>query len=154
MTQNGDTISGFVDLENTLVFTTETTIMATPVMPTPLPGTPPLEAIPLEIGPKVTGTFDGENLHLESDRVFATIAGQLIQRQFQLTGTATWNDNVVTLTGEFRETIWGYAPEPLTVIGHFGLSQALYNEDTIVLSTPTPPVIPANNILYLPLTTN
>lgn len=138
LTQSGNTVSGFVDLENTLVYTKEATIMATPVMPTPLPGTPVPGATPLAIGPKVSGTFDGVNLRLESEKVSTELAGQPIQRQFQLIGTATWEDNNVTLTGEFRETVWGYVSEPLTVIGYFDLSQALYNEDTIVISTATP----------------
>ena len=41
--------------------------MATPLVPTPLPGEPPLEAVELAIGPALSGTFDGENIHLEWD---------------------------------------------------------------------------------------
>ena len=152
LTQTGNTISGFVDLDSTLVYTKEATIMATPLVPTPLPGEPPLEAVELAIGPALSGTFDGENIHLESDRIPAVLAGQPIQRQFQLISTAVWDDSVVTLTGEFRETVWGLSPQPLTVIGHFDLIQVLFNEDTIVISTPTPtPDNALTDTLWMPI---
>ena len=83
----------------------------------------------------------------------AVLAGQPIQRQFQLIGTAVWDDSVVTLTGEFRETVLrGLSPQPLTVIGHFDLIQVLFNEDTIVISTPTPtPDNALTDTLWMPI---
>ena len=140
LAQTGSQLTGFVDLENTLVYTgTGETIMATPVGPTPLPGTPTPVAAELRIGPKVTGTLNGANLQLESERVAGVIAGVPIQRQFRLTGVAVWEASVVTISGEYRETIWGYVPKPLTVIGHFKLRQPIFGAapSTDVTSTPT-----------------
>ena len=141
LTQTDGQVSGFVDLEHTLVFKPEATIMATPVQPTPLPGTPTPGATPLDIGPRVTGVLNGANLQLESDRVEGVIAGVPIQRQFRLTGVVVWGDHAVTITGEYRETIWGYVPKPLTVIGHFKLTQGLYNAKTLLFNTSTPTAI-------------
>ncbi len=137
LTQTGNQISGFVDLGETLVYTTEATIMATPVQPTPLPGTPTPVAAPLGIGPIVTGRLNGANLQLQSTKVRGILAGVPVQRQFRLTGVVTWVDGLASISGEYRETIWGYVPQPLTVLGHFTLRQPLYDMDT-------PTAVPTN----------
>lgn len=102
LVQAGSTVSGYVDLDFTLVFSGEHTIDG--------------EAF----GPYVEGTFDGTNLILESERVSLLTAGQRLMRQFRLTGE-TVPDQENVLSGEYRETVWGYGPQPLTIIGTFNL---------------------------------
>lgn len=144
LTQTGNQIFGFVDLGETLVYTQEATIMATPVQPTPLPGTPTPAAAPLGIGPIVSGSLNGANLQLQSTKVQGILAGVPVQRQFRLTGVVTWVDGLASISGEYRETIWGYVPQPLTVLGHFTLRQPLYDMDTptaVPTSTRTPTAV-------------
>jgi uncharacterized repeat protein (TIGR01451 family) len=100
--QAGSTVSGYVDLDFTLVFTGEHTVDGQ------------------AFGPHVGGTFDGTNLTLESERVSLLTAGQRLTRQFRLTG-GTVPDQENVLSGEYRETVWGYGPQPLTIIGTFNL---------------------------------
>ena len=147
LTQTGNQISGFVDLGETLVYTQEATIMATPVQPTPRPGTPTPVAAPLGIGPIVTGSLNGANLQLQSTKVRGVLAGVPVQRQFRLTGVVTWVDGLASISGEYRETIWGYVPQPLTVLGHFTLRQPLYDMNTptaVPTNTRTPTAAPTN----------
>jgi hypothetical protein len=100
---SGSTVSGYVDLDSTLVFTTEHTVGTT------------------SYGPSVQGTFDGTDLVLESERVSMSAAGRRLMRQFRLTGgPVTGQDGV--WSGEYRETVWGYGPRPLTLIGEFTLA--------------------------------
>jgi hypothetical protein len=123
LSQDGSTVSGYVDLDYTLVFTAKHTVDSTP------------------FGPSVQGTFDGTNLTLESERVSMLTAGQQLMRQFRLTGgTVSGQDNV--LRGEYRETVWGYGPQPLTVIGTFSLQRLVLGE---------PPKPPPGEGIYLPL---
>jgi len=111
-----NSLSGYVDLSNTLVFTREHTITTTQAITTPL-----------AVGPAVHGTFDTvhgtfdiADLQLESERFsLVTNAGQHVMRQFRLTGA--W-DSLTTFTGEYRETVWGYGPQPLTIVGEFNLN--------------------------------
>jgi hypothetical protein len=126
LAQIGTRVSGFVDLQETLVYTKEATILATPVQPTPAPGSPTPGATPLAIGPTVDGRLNGATLQLQSSRVRGILAGVPIQRQFRLNGVTAWADDMVTISGEYRETIWGYVPQPLTLIGRFELRQPLY----------------------------
>lgn len=120
---HGSPDDGHVDLSNTLVFTREHTITATPVGPAPGPGTPTPAAAPLAVGPEVSVTFNGGNLRIESERfAMTTGAGQRLQRQFRLIGTADASDSH-RFTGEYRETIWGYGKQPLTLVGTFILVQ-------------------------------
>jgi hypothetical protein len=106
-----DNVTGYVDLDNTLVFTTEHTITAT------LPET----TTQLAVGPYVSGAFDGANLRLESERlVQVTGAEQRLMRQFRVVGELA---DVNTFSGEYRETVWGYGPQPLTVVGSFTLTR-------------------------------
>jgi hypothetical protein len=144
--QSGVDITAYVDLDNTLVFSKEHTIQATPVGPTPFPGTPAPGATPLAVGPQLTGTFDGTTLDLRSEQLTLNIAGKTnVKQQFHLTGTVDRQPNLITLTGEYRETIWNYMPQAVTVIGRFTLHQAIFLEtpDNTPTSTPTStPVTP------------
>lgn len=142
----GNQGDGHVDLSNTLMFTKEHTIMATPIGPTPGPGTPPPAAVALAVGPKVSVTLDGANLRVESERfAMTTGAGQGLQRQFRLIGVAADGD-IHRFTGDYRETIWGFGPQPLTLVGRFILVQP------VVGGSPTPTVAPPGNIkLFLPM---
>lgn len=105
LTQSESGVEGYVDLEHTLVFTTEHTIGMT------------------AFGPMVTGSFDGTSFSLESERVSLISGGQNLMRQFQLTGGLA-EDNEKQLVGEYRETLWGYGLRPLTVVGRFTLDWA------------------------------
>ena len=98
-------VEGYVDLQQTLVFTTEHTVGAT------------------AFGPMVTGSFDGENLSLESERVSLISAGRSLMRQFQLIGEVA-EENERQIVGEYRETVWGYGFQPLTIVGRFTLEYA------------------------------
>jgi hypothetical protein len=104
--RSGNTISGFVDLDFTLVFTREHRIGIT------------------DFGPSLEGTFDGTNLALTSERVSSLINQQRLMRQFRLTG-AVLPDSDGTLSGQYRETVWGYGPQPLTILGTFTLKEAI-----------------------------
>jgi hypothetical protein len=101
-------VSGYVDLSNTLVFTksydVDTTTPATTDVTTQ------------DGGAAVNGTFDGTNFTLTSERFsHTTDTGQTVDRQFRLIGTADGDQ----ITGEYRETIWGYSLETVTIVGDF-----------------------------------
>lgn len=114
---------GHVDLSSTLIFTGEHTIMTTPVGPAPGPGMPTPEAFSLAVGPAVDVSLNGADLIVESERfAMTTSAGQKLQRQFRLNGIAD-TDNSHRFTGEYRETIWGFGPQPLTLLGRFTIEQ-------------------------------
>ena len=154
LTQSGNGMSGYVSLDKTLVFTVEHTIAG---------------QTPLQIGPYVNGAFDGTTLTLQAERVSLVLGGQSLMRQFRLVGTIDADGK--TLTGEYRETLWGYAPQPITTIGAFTLKQPNYNGAVAPpAASPTPippagtpapgnptPVPPAgtpttgNQTIYLPL---
>jgi hypothetical protein len=105
--RSGDTISGYVELDFTLVFTRRHQVGA------------------VWYGPSVTGTFDGADLALTSERLGPdVIAGLMLNRQFRLTGGAV-PDQEGRLGGEYRETIWGYGSQPLTIMGTFTLVEAV-----------------------------
>lgn len=113
--RSGNIITGYVNVDLTFVFTREHTVGTTAV------------------GPLVEGTFDGTNLTLTSERLSLSSGEQRLMRQFRLIGTAV-PDQEGTLSGEYRETIWGYGPLPVTVIGTFSLQRIEVVTDT----TPTP----------------
>ncbi len=138
ISQSGTGVSGFVDLDKTLVFTKEATIMVTPVGTPPGPGTLTPTPSSLDVGPAVSGTLNGSALELKSAVVSQVIAGQRVQRQFQLIGTLVEDANSLTLSGEYRETLWGFAPEALTVVGTFELSQPIFAQDLPPINSPTP----------------
>ncbi len=112
LNQSGATVNGYVDLSETLIFSTEHTIQ--------------VNGSAVETGPNVNGTFDGKKLTLDSERVTTTINGQPIDRQFRLTGAISQSDGS-QLKGEYRETLWGAAREPITVIGSFVLQRPVFN---------------------------
>jgi hypothetical protein len=157
--QSGNAVSGYVLLDRSLVFTQEHTVMVTPVLPQPGPGTPTPDPDPeeLAIGPRVTGTFDGATLRLESERFSMVLSpeerldnGQLIPeqrvtRQFSLTSTAV-QDGGATLVGEYRETMWGFLLQPSTAVGEFTLKRPVFGG--VAGPTPTPE---RDHTIYLPL---
>lgn len=126
----GSAISGHIVLNNTLVFTREHTIS--------------VGGKPIDIGPTVQGSFDGVNLTVISEQTTLTVAGRSVQRQFRLTGAVTSADGR-TLSGEYRETIWGYTPQPITAVGPFTLQ---WIGSGSVADTP---LTGGNNKLYLPV---
>lgn len=92
------------------------------------------------VGPFVTGTFDGALLKLQSERVTLTVAGQTITRQFILTST-TIEDAGNILRGAYRETVWGFSPQPATVVGTFALRRPVFGAAQSNPGGPnTPPV--------------
>ena len=122
--QMGDK-AGFVMLDRTLVFRREHQIMVTPTGPTPGPGTPTPTSYPLDIGPYVKVTPDGSALRLVSDPYTMTLNGREITRQFSLFSPSV-PTNSATLTGTYRETVWGYALQPSTVMGTFTLQRPVF----------------------------
>jgi len=161
--QSGNVVNGFVTLDRTLVFTEEHKIMATPVGPPVGQGTPTPVAQEMAIGPKMQpGKFDGTTLLLESQPFTMTLSEEIringesispartVIRQFRLITTNVQGDGA-TLTGEYRETIWGYAAYPTTVIGTFTLQRPVFGVVADPEDTPTP--MPGNNKVFLPLVT-
>ncbi len=133
-------VTGFVDLEETLAFEKADTIQATPIGPTPLPGTPNPGARDLDVGPALQGQLNGDLLRLTSRRVAGSMAGVPIQRQFVIEATVRWEERRVFIDGSYRETIWGYLPQPITIIGTVHLSQNVFVVDELDIEpTPTLP---------------
>jgi hypothetical protein len=126
LTQSGQDVTGYIGLENTLVFTREQTIQVTPEGPTPAPGTPAPAAQPLDVGPRVSGTFDGTTLNLLSDQFSLSLDGRVVKCQFRLTGTKVQAGDVI-LQGQYRETLTDYAQEPSTIVGAFSLRRPVYD---------------------------
>jgi hypothetical protein len=133
LTQTGTTVNGHVGLTReqdlnattlatSLVFTGEHVLAGSPV------------------GPLVTGTFDGALLKVQSERFTLEVAGQLITRQFILTSTSV-EDKGNILRGTYRETVWGFSPQPATVVGTFALRRPVFGAGQSLPDTPnTPPV--------------
>jgi len=124
--QTDAALSGYVSLDKTLVFSVEHTIQN--------------GGAALEIGPYVNGSFDGTNLTLASERVATNLSGQLIQRQFRLTGAISQSDGS-KLSGEYRETLWGVARQPVTVIGTFTLQRPVFDNTVPDTSNKTPDTV-------------
>ena len=114
ISQTGNVLTGYVDLDKTLVFSVEHTIQS--------------EGKTRQIGPYVNGSSDGTTVTLLSERVTTTLNGRSIQRQFWITGTIRQSDGS-QLTGEYRETLWGAAREPVTVVGTFTLQRAVFGNN-------------------------
>lgn len=137
LTQTGNQLHGYVALDNTLIFTVEHMLAGQTA---------------LAIGPYVNGQIAGTTLTLRSEQVRVTINGQSLTRQFRLIGQV--DETGKTLTGEYRETIWDYARQPLTTIGAFTLQQpggaGLTPSST---PTPIPPPSPTTGrqTIYLPI---
>lgn len=136
--QTGANVSGHVLLTGTLVFTQEHTIDGQAV------------------GPLVSGSFDGSTLQLTSEQ-FAwlvssgrtlddgrTLPERTAIRQFSLVSTEVQNAGA-KLVGDYRETIWGIGPQPVTVVGSFSLQRPVFPETEFPEPPPTQPAI------YLPL---
>lgn len=120
--QTDNRVSGYVALEKSLIFTVEHTLAG---------------ATPLLIGPYVDGAFDGTTFRLQSERVTQMVTGQPVTRQFRVDGTVSADGT--TLTGEYRETLWGYAPQPITTIGAFAFKRPDYTGARLPpATTPTP----------------
>jgi hypothetical protein len=113
----GGAVSGYVSLERTLVFTGEH------------------EMDGKAVGPLLSGTFDGTTLRLTSEKFTRVLSerrllpedGRIlperrVMRQFRLVSTEVQTDGI-RLEGEYRETVWGLLPQPVTVVGTFGLNQ-------------------------------
>ncbi|MEZ4684412.1 MAG: cadherin-like domain-containing protein, partial [Caldilineaceae bacterium] len=114
LNQSGSALSGYVSLDKTLVFTAEHTIQN--------------GSTTLKTGPNLSGSFDGTNLTVLSERVTTMLSGEPIQRQFRLTGAATVADGSV-ISGEYRETLWGAARAPITLLGRFTLQRTVFPTD-------------------------
>ena len=140
LSQTGNAVSGYVNLDKTLVFSVEHTIQATPIGVTPVPGQATPAPAALKIGPYVQGSFDGTTLSVQSEQVTLVVDGRTVQRQFSLTGTLKPGD-ANTLIGEYRETLWGYASQPLTVLGTFTLSRPLTQQSASGTSNVAPQAV-------------
>jgi len=127
--QTANTLSGYVSLDRTLVYSAEHTLGS--------------GASSLPIGPYVTGRFDGTTLTLHSERVSMVVSGRTVQRQFRLTGKAA-DDDGSQIDGEYRETLWGYASVPLTVIGSFHLQRPIFASNAAT-ATNHPPITLADH---------
>ena len=125
LSQNDNAVSGYVDLAKTLVFSVEHTLPGPPVVKT---------------GPNVQGTFDGTNLALTSEQVSANLNGRTVQRQFSLTG-AIVGGNPAIISGQYRETLWGYASQPVTVLGTFTLQRPVFDQNAPDTSNKTPDAV-------------
>jgi len=126
LAQAANALTGYVSLEKTLVYSVEHTL-----------GT---GAAGVKIGPYLNGTFDGINLTVQSEKVALVVSGRTVQRQFRLTGTSTASDGG-QLSGEYRETLWGYTNVPVTVIGNFTLQRPGFGSAVPVASNKVPDVV-------------
>ena len=100
-------LSGSVDLSTTLVFPE--------VIITAADKTTTTRHVSI-----ISGTCSDPILYILSEKFTQTTeAGQSVERQFELDGTLDSATN--TYTGEYRETLWGYGPQPITMVGAFNL---------------------------------
>lgn len=128
--QNGNTVTGYVDLATTLVFSVEHTLPGPPIVKT---------------GPNVQGTFDGTTLTLTSEQVSMNLHGRALQRQFSLQGSAVGGDPA-QISGQYRETLWGYAPQPVTVLGRFTLQRLVFDETAPDTTNKAPDAVADNSV--------
>ena len=116
--QAGNVVTGYVTLDRALVFTQEETITVIATGPTP---TLQQQAI----GPRVLGPFDGTTLRLVSNPFSMFLNGRQVTRRFSLDSTDVEDDGA-TLSGTYRETIWGYDRQPSTAVGTVILRRPVY----------------------------
>lgn len=150
LTQTGTAVNGHVGLTReqdlnastlatSLVFTGEHLLAGSPV------------------GPLVSGSFDGALFKVQSERFTLEVAGQTITRQFILTSTGV-EDKGNILRGTYRETVWGFNPQPATVVGTFALRRPVFGAaQTNPIPSNTPPVAVADTVATLrdqPVTIN
>ncbi|MEZ4677797.1 MAG: Ig-like domain-containing protein [Caldilineaceae bacterium] len=109
LTQTGSSVMGYVLLDRSMTFTTEHSVS--------IPGRGVTD-----VGPKVLGTFDGTTLTLESERFSSTVSGREIVRQFRLISNDITAEGGM-ITGDYRETLWGFAIEPSTAMGQGQLAR-------------------------------
>ncbi len=127
--QAGNQVSGYVVLERSLAFPEQHTVM--------------VDGEELAIGPRVSGTYDGTTLRLQSERFSIvmsperkpgggqTISERRVTRQFSLTSTSV-DEAGAKLSGEYRETLWGFDIKPSTVVGAFAVDTPV-----VVVNVPT-----------------
>lgn len=110
--QSGSSVSGYVLLDDILVFPGLHTVDLNQVMTQTL------------VGPRVDGTFDGSKLLLASETFTGTVSNQTVRRQFQIDASAAQEG--IVLSGEYRETIWGFGVRPITAVGPVSLKRPNY----------------------------
>lgn len=128
LNQTDNTLSGYVSLDKTLVYSVEHTIGS--------------GAAAVKIGPYLSGGVNGSTINVASELLSLMVGGRAVQRQFRLITTSVTNDGA-ELSGEYRETLWGYTSAPITVIGAFTLQRVGANAITPVLA-PTDPTVLAD----------
>ena len=126
LSQNNNALNGHVTLDKTLVYSVEHTLGS--------------GASAVKIGPYLSGVVNGANINVQSEKINLAVDGRALQRQFRLLTTNVAN-NGAELNGEYRETLWGYTSEPITVIGAFTLHRAGSNTIAPVLGTTAPNVV-------------
>lgn len=109
LTQTGSSVLGYVLLDRSLTFTTEHRVS--------IPGRGVVD-----VGPAVRGTYDGTTLKLESEIFSALVSGREIVRQFRFISSDIKAEGGL-LTGDYRETLWGFAIEPSTAMGQGRLAR-------------------------------
>ncbi len=127
LAQEGDNVTGYMLLDGTYAFPAMQRVAL-------LPG-----ADPVAVGPHVTGTLVGSTLQLESEQFTTEVSGQTVTRQFRLIADAVPQDRM-TLSGEYRETIWGFGMGESTVIGDFSISRPVYGLRTTLPEGNNPPL--------------
>lgn len=145
LSQTGETVIGYVVLNNTLLFPQQHVIQVTPVT-SPAAGTVPPGPVELAVGPLVQGTFDGTMLHLESepfsvsqteDQLLADgrkLTARQVTRQFYLHSSDLQTGDVIT--GRYRETLWGFATQPATVEGTVILARPVFTTTEELVPSP------------------
>ncbi len=126
LSQTANVLTGYVSLDKTLVFSVEHTIQS--------------NGAALETGPTLSGSFDGTNLVVTSERVSTQLSGQVIQRQFRLTGAISQSDGS-QVTGQYRETLWGATRQPVTVVGSFTLQRPVFDDSAPDTSNKIPNLV-------------
>ncbi len=124
--QIGNALNGYVSLDKTLVFSVEHTLQDGSSV--------------VKIGPFINGTFDGTNLVLHSERISSVVSGRNIERQFRLTGAISRSDGS-EISGEYRETLWGYTRQPITVLGTFTLQRTVFDQTVLAAGNSAPDAI-------------
>ena len=77
---------------------------------------------------------------ITSEQVSANLNGRTVQRQFSLTG-AIVGGNPAIISGQYRETLWGCASQPVTVLGTFTLQRPVFDQNAPDTSNKTPDLV-------------
>jgi hypothetical protein len=111
---NDGNVTGNVILSRTLVFSaTEGNIQLTSEV---VGGKTRIKSNPFTMKMNEARIINGEQIAPE----------RIVKRQFSLDAEQVLNDGA-TILGTYRETIWGYAPEPVTVVGKFALERPVFS---------------------------